>query len=81
MRVLAQLGKFSFSFLGYRRLKYPGLTCKETALKFIAISLKAYNQNKDAEYRQKYKTNLSLFLKHCGMAEEIKEESIRRCIF
>lgn len=37
MRVLAQLG--------YKRLKYPTLTCKDTALKFIAISLKASNPN------------------------------------
>lgn len=27
--------------LGYRRLKYPSLSCKETVLKYIAISLKA----------------------------------------
>lgn len=47
MRVLAQLG--------YKRLKYPTINCKETALKFIAISLKACNPNKDESYRQKYK--------------------------
>jgi adenylate/nucleoside-diphosphate kinase len=47
MRVLAELG--------YRRLKYPTLSSKETALKFLAISLKANNANKDEQYRQKYK--------------------------
>ena len=43
MKVLAQLG--------YKRLKYPSINCKETALKFIAISLKASNDNKDEAYR------------------------------
>lgn len=37
--------------LGYKRLKYPTINCKETALKFIAISLKALNPNKDVVYR------------------------------
>ena len=47
MRCLAQLG--------YRRPKYPTLGSKESALKFLAINLKASNPNKDEEYRQKYK--------------------------
>jgi adenylate/nucleoside-diphosphate kinase len=46
MRSLAQLG--------YRRPKYPTLGSKESALKFLAISLKATNPNKDDEYRQKF---------------------------
>ena len=58
--------------LGYRRIKYPTLTCKETALKFIAISLKAANPNKDENYRQKYQHNLQLFLKHCSFSGEIR---------
>jgi len=47
MKCLAQLG--------YRRPKYPTLGSKESALKFLSISLKANNPNKDEEYRQKYK--------------------------
>jgi adenylate/nucleoside-diphosphate kinase len=43
MRSLAQLG--------YRRPKYPTLSSKESALKFLAISLKATNPNKDDQYR------------------------------
>ena len=35
-------------------MKYPTLSCKETVLKFLAISLKANNPNKDANYRNKY---------------------------
>lgn len=46
MKCLAQLG--------YRRPKYPTLGSKESALKFLSISLKANNPNKDDEYRQKY---------------------------
>jgi adenylate/nucleoside-diphosphate kinase len=39
MKCLAQLG--------YRRPKYPTLGSKESALKFLSISLKANNPNKD----------------------------------
>lgn len=63
IRVLAQLG--------YQRLKYPRLSCKETVLKFIAISLKANNKNKDAAYRAKYQAKLERFLEHCSYAHEL----------
>lgn len=33
--------------LGYKRPKYPTLGSKESALKFLSISLKANNPNKD----------------------------------
>jgi len=46
MKVMAQLGN--------KRLKYPTLSYQETALKFLAISLKANNPNKDLAYRKKY---------------------------
>lgn len=39
MKTLAQLG--------YRRPKYPTLGSKQSALKYLAISLKAINPNKD----------------------------------
>jgi adenylate/nucleoside-diphosphate kinase len=55
MRSLAQLG--------YRRPKYPTLSSKESALKFLSISLKATNPNKDDEYRQKYQEQLRKFIK------------------
>lgn len=44
----------SLAQLGYRRPKFPTLNSKESALKFLSISLKANNPNKDDEYRQKY---------------------------
>lgn len=44
----------SLAQLGYKRPKFPTLGSKESALKFLAISLKANNPNKDDEYRQKY---------------------------
>ena len=37
----------SLAKLGYRRPKYPTLGSKESALKFLAINLKANNPNKD----------------------------------
>ncbi|CAD8103243.1 unnamed protein product [Paramecium sonneborni] len=65
IRVLAQLG--------YQKPKYPTLSCKETVLKFIAISLKANNKNKDAFYRNKYQEKLEKFMKNCTLAQEIQE--------
>lgn len=70
MKCLAQLG--------YKRLKYPTINCKETALKFIAISLKASNVNQTPEYRQKYMQKLQLFLKHCNYPIEIRDEHMRK---
>ncbi|KAL4506760.1 hypothetical protein ABPG72_001181 [Tetrahymena utriculariae] len=70
MRVLAQLG--------YKRIKYPTLSCKETALKFIAIQLKANNPNKDESYRLKYQQTLQQFLKHCQFCEQIRDEFRRK---
>lgn len=61
MRVLAQLG--------YKRLKYPSITSKETALKFIAISLKMNNPNQDERYRAKYRAKMELFIRHCTYAQ------------
>lgn len=43
-------------------------------MKFIAISLKANNPNKDEAYRAKYTEKLQLFLKHCAYSGEIREE-------
>lgn len=37
----------SLAQLGYRRPKFPTLGSKESALKFLSISLKANNPNKD----------------------------------
>ena len=42
------------SKLGDNRRKYPTINSQETALKFIAISLKANNPNQNAFYRKKY---------------------------
>jgi adenylate/nucleoside-diphosphate kinase len=52
-------------------MKYPTLSCKETVLKFIAISLKANNPNKDHLYRAKYQKKLNEFLRHCEYPQEI----------
>jgi adenylate/nucleoside-diphosphate kinase len=62
-------------------MKYPTLSCKETVLKFIAISLKANNPNKDANYRLKYQNKLNEFLKHCQYPQEIKELAKKKMIF
>lgn len=70
MKCLAQLG--------YRRPKYPTLGSKESALKFLSVSLKANNPNKDEEYRQKYKEMLKKFIKESNYSQEIREEIDRK---
>ena len=64
----------SLAQLGYRRPKYPTLGSKESALKFLAIILKASNPNKDDEYRQKYTEKLERFIKESNYSQEIREE-------
>ena len=47
-------------------------------MKFLSISLKATNPNKDDEYRQKYQEQLSKFIKECSLSEEIRSEVSRK---
>ena len=68
----------SLARLGYRRPKYPTLGSKESALKFLAINLKANNPNKDDEYRQKYSEHLNRFIKESNYTQEIREEIERK---
>lgn len=64
--------------LGYRRPKYPTLGSKESALKFLAINLKAINPNKDDQYRQKYTEKLNRFIKESNYTQQIREEIDRK---
>ena len=50
MKILSQLSE--------KRRKYPTINSQETALKFIAISLKDNNPNQNAFYRKKYQKKL-----------------------
>ena len=59
-------------------MKYPTISYQETALKFMAIALKAGNPNKSEEYKKKYSDKLREFLKHCSYSEEILIESDSR---
>jgi hypothetical protein len=54
MKILSQIGD--------KRIKYPTINSQETALKFIAISLKANNPNQNEFYRKKYRNKLKQFL-------------------
>lgn len=47
-------------------------------MKFLSISLKANNPNKDDEYRQKYSEKLNKFIKECNYSQEIREELERK---
>jgi len=60
MKILSQIGD--------KRIKYPTINSQETALKFIAISLKANNPNQNEFYRKKYRNKLKQFLKDCEIS-------------
>lgn len=47
-------------------------------MKFLAISLKASNPNKDEKYREKYKEKLEKFIKHCNYSQDLKNEYERK---
>lgn len=49
-----------------------------SALKFLAISLKANNPNKDEQYREKYKEKLEKFIKHCNYPQQLRDEFERK---
>jgi len=61
--VLSQLGK--------KKHKYLNLSIQETALKFLAIALKADNQYRDDSYRAKYRQKLQEFIAACEMSEKL----------
>lgn len=67
MKILSQIGD--------QRIKYPTINSQETALKFIAISLKANNPNQNAFYRKKYRNKLKQFLKDCQLSNDFMEQS------
>lgn len=64
--------------LGYHKLKYPTITTQETALKFLALQMKANNPNKNELYRQKYKKKVSDFIDGCELTKTINEENKKR---
>jgi adenylate/nucleoside-diphosphate kinase len=53
------------------RLKYPGLSVKETMLKLFALFLKTENPANTEHMRNKYHKKMKLFIQRCEMPEEI----------
>jgi hypothetical protein len=68
--VLSQLGK--------KKHKYLNLSIQETALKFLAIALKADNQYRDDAYRAKYHQKLQQFISVCEMSEKLANQFERK---
>ncbi len=66
--------------MGYHKLKYPTISPQETALKFLALQMKANNPNKNELYRQKYKKKVGEFIDGCVLTKTINEEYIKRRI-
>ena len=63
MNILSQIGE--------KRIKYPTINSQETAMKFIAISLKANNPNQNEFYRKKYRKKLKASLINCLIGNDI----------
>jgi len=67
--------------IGYNKLKYPTISPQETALKFVALSLKANNPNQSQYYRRKYKNKLEEFLNGCSLCDTFYQENQKRGLF
>ena len=61
-------------------MKYPTISPQETALKFVALSLKASNPNQNEYYKRKYQTKLQDFLNGCHLCHTFYEEHKKRGI-
>jgi len=53
------------------RLKYPGLSVKETMLKLFALFLKTMNPANTEFMKTKYQKKMQLFIERCEMPEEL----------
>lgn len=72
MKILSQIGD--------ERIKYPTINSQETALKFIAISLKANNPNQNDFYRKKYRKKLKQFLIDCELNQAFLDINKKRAM-
>jgi adenylate/nucleoside-diphosphate kinase len=70
VKALNQASKF--------RLKYPTLSVHSTALKLVALCLKASNPNSPESERQRYQHKIKEFIADCLLAQQVKEEVDRR---
>lgn len=65
---------------GYSKLKYPTISQQETALKFLALGLKANNPNREEYYRQKYQKKMKEFQNGCNLSQAYYQEHLKRGI-
>ena len=63
------------------RLKYPTLSVKETALKMLALFLKANNPNNPQYLTNKYNAQIQEFTKKCQIPSYLYHEGLRRSKF
>jgi adenylate/nucleoside-diphosphate kinase len=55
------------------RLKYPGISVKETMLKLFALFLKAENSANTEFMREKYFARMKKFIQNCEVPEELND--------
>lgn len=56
------------------KLKFPGLSLKETALRLLSLFLKYRNTFKEEAYRRKYEIRLNRFISDCQEVDRIASE-------
>ena len=64
--------------VGANRVKYPGLSIKETSLKLFAILLKADNPSNTAFMKDKYQERIREFLERCKLPSVIYKLNKKR---
>lgn len=73
VKALNQASKF--------RLKYPTISVHSTALKLVALCLKASNTQSSENQRLRYQKHMREFIADCLLAQQIRDENARRSKF
>ena len=64
--------------IGSNRMKYPTLSVEETALKMLALYLKANNPNNSQYVKQKYQRKIQEFSRKCEFSSLLYHETKRK---
>lgn len=70
-QAVGQIATRALLEVGSTRLKYPGLSVRETALKLFALFLKANNPSNTPYMTDKYTKKIQMFVKRCEMPSQI----------
>ncbi|EAN94080.1 hypothetical protein, conserved, partial [Trypanosoma cruzi] len=74
-RILYDPVAYALIAVAKARPKYPGLSLEESALKFMALHMKCFNEKNTAIQAEQYKANFEKFLKRATLYRSMTEAS------